>query len=98
MLSRPTHVRLKSIRLCARELHYLGPLLRLLSDQLFEFGRGTPERCLAEFGKLRFQLEIDETRIDLPVELGDDLSARVLGSGNTIPLARFVTGHELDRK
>src|SRR5205809_4532345 len=76
--SPPTHALLKSICLGSRELHHLRPLLGFLCNQLFEFGRGAAERCLAKLGKLRFQLRIGETRINLPVERGDDLCARVL--------------------
>src|SRR6266481_8640616 len=80
--SPPTHALLKSICLRSRELHHLRPLLRFLCDQLFEFGRGAAEHRLAQIGKLRFQLRIGETRIDLPVELGHGLGARVLGSAS----------------
>ena len=68
---------LKSICLGSRELHHLRPLLGFLCNQLFEFGRGAAERCLAKLGKLRFQLRIGETRVNLPVERGDDLSVPV---------------------
>src|ERR1700694_3428865 len=52
---------------------HLGPLLGFLGDMFSEAGRRTGKYYGAEGGKARLQLRIGEARIDLLVELVDDL-------------------------
>src|ERR1035438_8936790 len=68
-----------SIRLSTGELYHLGPLLGFVGDQLSKVG-GRARKCrAAQVGKPRFHLGIGEARIDLLVELFNDLGGCVLG-------------------
>src|SRR5215467_8730266 len=63
----------RSVRFGTGELDHLGPLLCLVRDELAEVrGRKRMHRA-AQFGDPRPQLRIDESCIDLLVELLDDL-------------------------
>ena len=54
----------------------------------------TGKRRAAQVGKPRLDLGIGEARIDLFVELVDDLGGRVLGRADAEPSARLVARHE----
>jgi hypothetical protein len=84
-----------SVRLGARELDHPGPLLRLVGDEPSEVGGRTRKRCAAQISEPRLDLGIGEPRIDLFVELVDDVGGRVLGNADAIPLAGLVARHEL---
>src|SRR5262245_40864682 len=60
-------------RLGARELDDLGPLLGVFGDELCKVGGRARKRSAAQVGKPRLDLGVSETRIDLLVELVDDL-------------------------
>src|SRR5262249_57955085 len=87
-LGRPGNIAL--LRLDARELHHLGPLLGFLGDELAELGRRTRNQRVPEVGKLRLQLGIGESRIDLLVERVDDFGRRPPRRADAIPQACFV--------
>src|SRR5215471_6539659 len=69
-----------SVRLDTGELHHLGPLFGFLCDQPAELRRRSQQRHAAEVGETGLHLGVGESRIDLFVELVDDLCGRVLGN------------------
>ena len=83
-----------SVRLGARELDHPGPLLRFVGDEPSEVGGRTRKRCAAQISEPRLDLGIGEARIDLFVELANDVGGRVLGNADAIPLAGLVTPFE----
>src|SRR5215470_10700530 len=85
---------LDSVWLDARELHDLGPLQGVFGDELAEIGNRSPQPRKAKVGKPRFHLVIGKSRVDLAVELVDDLGRRVLGRGKAQPGARLETRQE----
>ena len=74
-----------SIRLDAGELDHLGPLFGFFRDELAEVGGRAGKRRAAQVGKPRLDLRIGEARVDLPVELVDDLGWRVPGRADAVP-------------
>src|SRR5215467_8123059 len=84
-----------SIRLGPSELDHLGPLLGFGGNELGEVGGRTGKHCSTKVGKPRLQLGIDKARVDLPVELIDDLGGRFLGRANALQRARLVASHEV---
>src|SRR5262245_65889447 len=74
-----------SLRLDASELDHLAPLLGFFGDKPAEIGRRAHHHCAAQIGKPRLQLGIDKARVDLLVELVDDLGGRVLGHADAEP-------------
>src|SRR5215472_7043738 len=84
-----------SIRPDAGELDHVAPLLDFLRDALAEVGRRSGQHRAAEVGKSRLHAGIDESRVDLVVELVDNLGRRALGCANAVPLARLVTRDEI---
>src|SRR5262245_14079938 len=75
-----------SVRLGARELDHPGPLLRLVGDEPSEVGGRTRKRCATQISEPRLDVGIGEARIDLFVELVDDVGGRILGNADAIPL------------
>src|SRR5262245_36701623 len=73
-----------SLRLDASELDHLAPLLGFIGDELAELGRRSRQRRAAEVSETGAHLGIGERRVDLLVELIDDLGRRV--SGCTDPI------------
>src|SRR5712692_10327717 len=71
------------------ELDHLGPLLCFVRNELAEVGRGKGKHRAAQLGEPRLQLRVDESRIDLLVELVNDLRGRVLRSADPVPRARL---------
>src|SRR5215218_47838 len=84
-----------SIRLSPRELDHLAPLLGFLSDQLAELSGRIRKHRAAEISEPRFHVGIGESRIDLLIELIDDLGGCGLGNADAEPGARLVARHEL---
>ena len=84
----------RSLRLDARELDHLGPLLGFVGDELAEVGWRTGKHCAAKVGKPRLHPSVGESGIDLLVELVDYLGSRVLGCTKTGPLTRFVARYK----
>src|SRR5262249_26007570 len=84
-----------SVRFDTGELHHLGPLFGFLCDQLAELRRRSRQRHAAEVGETGLHLGVGESRIDLFVELVDDLCGRVRGNAKAVPLTRLVAREEL---
>src|SRR5262249_48790153 len=81
--------------LCAGELDYFAPLLGIVSDDLAEIRDRAGKYHAPKVGKPRLQLGISEPRIDLAIELINDLGRRVFGRTEANPLARLETRHEI---
>ena len=75
-----------SVRLDVGRPDHLAPFLGVVGDELAKVGGREREHVATEIGKPRPYLEIGEARIDLFVELRDDLSRRILGCAEAIPL------------
>src|SRR5262249_44848969 len=85
----------RSLGLCPAELDYFAPLLGIVSDELAEVGDRAVKYHAPKVGKPRLQLGISEPRIDLAIELINDLGRRVFGRTEANPLARLETRHEI---
>src|SRR5262249_1928361 len=85
----------RSLGLCARELGYFAPLLGIVSDELAEVPDRAGQYNAAKGGKPPLQLGISEPRIDLAIELINDLGRCVFGRTEANPLARLETRHEI---
>src|SRR6516162_4161373 len=70
---------LVSVRLDACELDHLAPLLGFVCDELAKVGGRACKHRRAEVSNARLHLGIGEARVDLLVELVNDLGGRVLG-------------------
>src|SRR5262245_46522166 len=73
----------------------VAPLLRFVSDELGEVGARARKHSATKVGKARLHFDISEARVDLLVELVDDLGRRGLRCADAVPAARLVTRHEL---
>src|SRR5262245_60393487 len=85
----------RSPGLCAGKLDYFAPLLGIVSDELAEVRDRAGKYHAPKVGKPRLQLGISEPRIDLAIELINDLGRRVFGRTEANPLARLETRHEI---
>jgi hypothetical protein len=79
-----------SVRLDARRPDHLAPLLGLLSNVLAEVAGRTWKHSAAKVGKPRVHLGVCEGRVDLLVELVEDLGRRALGGADAEPETRFA--------
>src|SRR6516165_6565659 len=79
-----------SLRLDVGRPDHLGPLVGLLGDEPAEVGGRTRKHSATKVGKARLHLGIVERRVDLLVELVDDLGGRVLGRANAEPCTCLV--------
>src|SRR6516225_9697576 len=77
----------ESFRLDVRRSDYLAPLVDVFCDELAEVGGRAGEHHTARLGKPRFHVGVGECRVDLLVELVDDLIGRVLRRGDSEPLS-----------
>ena len=77
------------------DLITLCPLLGFLGDELAKVCGRDDKRRAPKVGKPCLHLGIGEARVDLLVELVDDVRRRVLGYADAIPVARLVARHEL---
>src|SRR5262249_17552302 len=84
-----------SLRLDAGELNYLGPFLGFFGDQLAELGRRSRQRRAAEVSETSLHLRVVESRVDLLVELVDDLGRRGLRYAEAVPITPLVARQEL---
>src|SRR5262249_43654513 len=84
-----------SICLCACDFHPLGPLLGFVGDEPAEVGGRARNHDCTEVGEPCLYFGIRESRIDLLVELVDDLGGCVLGNADAIPEARLLAPPEL---
>src|SRR5215831_4847319 len=84
-----------SLRLDAAEFDHLGPLFGFVGDQLGEVSGRARKRRAAELSETGLHLRIVESRIDLLVELVDDLGRRGFRCAEAEPETRFVARHKL---
>src|SRR5215831_4977386 len=84
-----------SLRLDAAEFDHLGPLFGFVGDQLAEVSGRARKRRAAELSETGLHLRIVESRIDLLVELVDDLGRRGFRCAEAEPETRFVARHKL---
>jgi hypothetical protein len=73
---------------------HLAPFLSFVGDQLVEVGGRAWERGDAQLSEPRLHLSIGERRIDLLVELVNNLSPRVFRRADASPETRLVAWHE----
>src|SRR5262249_12326448 len=83
------------IRFDADGLHHLAPFLSFVRDKRAKVGSRTRKRRATQISEPRLDLGIGKARIDLVVELIDDLDGCVLGNADAIPLAGLVARQEL---
>src|SRR6516164_5337450 len=87
-----------SVRFDALELHHLAPLFGLYGDKLAEVG-GRAWKCSgAPLGKPRLHLGIGKGRVDLRVELVNDLGRRVARRTDAGPEAKLIARHEFGNR
>src|SRR5215831_12944177 len=79
-----------SLRLDAGELDHLAPLLGFVCDHLGELSRRSRQRLAAEVSETGLHLGVVESRVDLLVELVDDLGRRGPRCADAEPTARLV--------
>ena len=84
-----------SVDFGAGELDHLGPLLGICGDEGAKIGRRAYEHRAAEVGNPCFYSGISEARINLLVELVDDLSGRVSRSADPLPADSLVTWYKV---
>src|SRR5262245_45261867 len=89
------NIRAASLRLDAGEFDHVGPLLGFVCDQLCELSRRSRQRHAAEVSETGLHLGVVESRVDLLVELVDDLGRRGLWCADAEPAARLVARHKL---
>src|SRR5712675_2942407 len=73
---------------------HLAPLLGFVGKKLSELGRRARENRAAKVGNARLDLGIAESRVDLPIELVDNLRRNVLWRADTEQRNRLITRHE----
>src|SRR5262249_12343676 len=74
---------------------HLAPFLGFVGDQLAELGRRSRQRRAAEVSDTGLHLRIVESRVDLLVELVDDLGRRGPWSAEAVPITHLVARQEL---
>ena len=84
-----------SVRLRARELDRLPPLLGFFCDAPSVFGGREGKDQAAEVGKACVRFGIGERSVDPSVELVDDLARRVLRRADAAPCARLEARHKV---
>src|SRR5215510_10553116 len=83
-----------SLRLYAAEFDHLGPLFGFVGDQLGEVSGRARKRRAAELSETGLHLGVVESRVDLLVELLDDLGRRGLRCADAEPTGRLVTRYK----
>src|SRR6516164_6006544 len=73
----------------AGKLDHLRPFGGLVCDVLAETVRRHGHRFATELGDPCLQLRVGKSRVNLFVELHDNIGGRAAGRADTIPLARF---------
>src|SRR5262249_22994782 len=84
-----------SLRLDVGCPDHLAPFFGFVGDELAKVCGRDDKRRHTKNGEPRFYLGIGEARVDLLVELVDDVRRRVLGYADAIPVARLIARHEL---
>src|ERR1700677_1999204 len=79
-----------SLRLDARKLDHLAPLLGFLGDELSDVGRRSPKHGAAQVGKPWLYNRTGKCRVDFFVEPVDDVGGCVLRHADAKPRARLV--------
>src|SRR5215471_2027487 len=88
----------ESLRLDVGRPDHLAPFFCLLDDNLVEFSRRARKRRCAQVSEPRRDLGVGEPRIDLFVELVDDLDGRVPRSSDPNPRAGLEAWLELGKR
>src|SRR5947208_16989471 len=73
------------------------PLLGAIGNELAKVGGREREHVATQVGKPRLDLGIGKARVDLLVELVDDLGERLLRRANALERAGLVEGHRRRR-
>src|SRR5262249_7455924 len=73
------------LRLDAGEFDDPAPLLDFILNELAKTFRRAGQKGAGQLDKPRLQFHVGEARIDLPVELIDDLGRRISRRANTVP-------------
>src|SRR5262245_24326893 len=76
-------------------LDHSSPFFGFVGDQLSEVDGGHRHRYATEVGEMGLHLRVVESRIDLKVELVDDLGGSAFWRPNTKPGARLIAWHDL---
>src|SRR5262249_13389606 len=84
-----------SFRLDIGGLYFLVPFLGFVGDQLAELGRRPRQRRAAEVSETGLHLRVVESRVDLLVELVDDLGRRGSWYAEAVPITLLVARQEL---
>src|SRR5262245_30734924 len=84
----------RSFRFEARELHNLCPLFGFVDDEFSKVGGRHGHWHATNVGEPCLNLGIGEARIELSVELVDDLGRRALRCADAVPGARLVVRHK----
>jgi hypothetical protein len=84
-----------SLRLYARKLHDLGPLVGLVGDEFAEFCWRKRKHRAAQVSKPRLEFGIGKTGVDFHIQLVDDFGWRVPGRADAGAEARLIARHEL---
>src|SRR5215831_18808524 len=84
-----------SLRLDVGGPDHLAPFLGFLGDQLSELSRRSRQRRAAEVSETGLHLRVVESRVDLLVELVDDLGRRGLRCAEAVPNTPLVARQEL---
>ena len=75
-----------SVRLDVEGPNDVAPLLRFVGDELGEVGGRARKHSATKVGKPHVHFGIGEARVDLLVELVDDLGRRVFRHADAVPL------------
>src|SRR5713226_3727395 len=84
-----------SLRLDAGELDYLGPFLDFVHNEPTKFGGRHRHWNGAQIRKLCLHLGVGEPRVDLLVELFNDLVRRVPGGADPLPASSLISGQKI---
>src|SRR5262249_9966450 len=84
-----------SLRLDVGGPDHLAPVLGFFGDQLAELGRRSRQRRAAEVSETGLHLRVVESRVDLLIELVDDLGRRGLRYAEAVPITPLVARQEL---
>src|SRR3954452_12732192 len=79
-----------SLRLDVGGPDHLAPFLGFFGDQLAELNRRSRQRRAAEVSETGLHLRVVESRVDLLVELVDDLGPRGLRYAEAVPITPLV--------
>src|SRR5262249_32257464 len=85
----------RSLRFDAGGLDHLGPLLGIFGDDRAEVGGRAGTHGPTKVGKPCLDFGIGEARVDLFVELVDDLCRRIPGSTDPLPTGSLVARNEV---